>query len=219
MTTERGFWASRLRWRLVGWWQWPAFVVFTVGDGLILHLLPPSPTGARLVPSIIVAAFANLILMGAVAPWIAGRLAARARHRAQTPPGADRAGTAGAGGPPYEVLVDRAALALLAAGALGVLAAGLASRPLIVSETEATEANARAVRAYVLAHGTAEERRNLDTANTHRVEPGLFRTCLADDDRRGASCFYVSTDTDPPRLRRDPSSETNQQRFGGSGRR
>ncbi|MDP8944096.1 MAG: hypothetical protein M3N16_08280, partial [Actinomycetota bacterium] len=122
-------------------------------------------------------------------------------------------------GPPYEVLADRAALAVLAAGALGVLAAGLSSRPLIVSETRATEANARTVRAYVLGHGTEEERRNLDSANTHRVEEGLFRTCLARDDRRGASCFYVSTKTTPPRLWRDSSAVTNQELFEPSGRR
>ena len=221
MTTVRRFRASRLRGDLVGLRHWPAFAVFTVGDGLILHLLPPGPAGAPLVPSILVAAFGNLVLVGAAAPWIARWLAARPGPSPRTAAGpGGRAGIApGAPGPAYEALVGRTVLAVLAAGALGLLAAGLASRPLIVSETPATEANARTVRGYVLAHGTAEERRNLDTAHTHRVEEGVFRTCLARDDRRRASCFHVDTRTQPPRLRRDPSPAPNQERFGPGGRR
>ena len=77
MSGERRFWASRLRWRLRGAWQWPAFALFTLGDGLILHLLPPTRAGANLVAGVIVASFANLVLVGAAAPWAARRIVER----------------------------------------------------------------------------------------------------------------------------------------------
>jgi hypothetical protein len=80
---------------------------------------------------------------------------------------------------------------------------------LIVSETQATEANARTIRDWVLNHGTPEMQRNLETANTVRVASGLFRTCILSDNRLRNFCFYVNTKADPPTIRRDPDSRPN----------
>lgn len=200
VSSQARFWPSRLRWRLRGAWQWPTFFALTFLDGLIMHLLPPLRTGVDLIPGIIVASFANLFLIGAVAPWIARKLAERP----------------GASDTPFEILSDRAGTALLLAGALGLVAAGLASRPLVVSETEATERNGQLVREYVVAHGSPEVRRNLDTANTIRLGEGFFRTCVALDDRQRAFCMFVETDRDPPLVREDPSRLPNQ-RFARGG--
>lgn len=194
MSSEARFWPSRLRWRLRGAWQWPVFGLLTLGDGLILHLLPPVRTGVALIPAVIVAGFANLFLVGAIAPWIARRLQARP-HAPPTP---------------FEIVSDRAGTALLLAGALGLVALGLGSRPLVVSETEATERNGRLVRSYVLAHGNEEVKRNLDTANTIRLGEDFFRTCVALDDRRRAYCLFVETDRRRPSVREDPSRVPNQ---------
>src|SRR5947207_71023 len=38
-------WASRLRWRLTGATQWPAFALFVIGDAVLLHLLPIAGDG------------------------------------------------------------------------------------------------------------------------------------------------------------------------------
>lgn len=200
MGSAERFWTRRLRWRLRGAWQWPTFALLTVGDGLVLHLLPPSRTGFALAPGLIVASFGNLILVGAVAPWLVRRLRERARR---TP--------AGTGAAPPEVTLDRVATALMAAGFIGLVAAGLAARPLVVSETEATEDNARLVSDYVHANGSPEVRRNLDTANTIRLEENYFRTCIALDDRRRAFCLFVDTDAEPPVVREDPSPLPNAQ--------
>jgi hypothetical protein len=91
----------------------------------------------------------------------------------------------------------------------GVLAAGLAARPVVVSETEATEENARAVRDYVLGSGSEELIRNLETANTIRLADGYFRTCIARDDRRRHFCLFVDTNKRPTDITRDPSAEPN----------
>jgi hypothetical protein len=194
---DERFWPARLRWRLRGATMWPAFVVLTLLDGVVLHLLPPVRTGVDLIPGILIATFANLFLVGAAAPFLAGRM----RARRPGPPAPEQAAR--------EVLVDRFGTALLAAGTLGVLAAGLATRPLVVSETEDTDANARAIREYVLAHGDQELRRNLDTANTVRLSEDYFRTCIARDDRRHNFCVFVDTSKRPVGITRDSSAEPN----------
>lgn len=205
MPVEERFWPHRLRWRLRGAvWLWPAFAAAVVVDAAILHLLPPvgndqqiaAPPGLNLVGDLIVASFANLFLVAALAPWLARRLAGREQAPGETPV-------------PYEVHLGRTAAILMAVGALGLVVVGLGNRPVIVSETRATEANANAVRDWVLRHGTPEMQRNLETANTVRLATNFFRTCIAADDRRKAFCFFVDTKASPPVLRRDPDSRPN----------
>lgn len=195
------FWTRRLRWRFRGAWMWPAFVVLTIADGLLLHELPPQATGVDLVPALIVASFGNLFLIGVVAPWIARRLEER---QTQAPEEREL---------PFEVMVDRAATALLLAGLVGVVAAGLAARPAVITETDATQANAKAIRAYVERHGTAEERRNLHAADTVRLSKGYFRTCVPRDDGRTAWCYFVDTRRKPPTVTKDPSAVPNARSF------
>lgn len=192
MATRERFWIRRLRWRLRGAWLWPVFALLTLGDALILHLVPPIRTGVDFVPALIISSFANLFLVGAVGPWLARRLARRADSTL-----------------PYEVVLDRTATALLALGAVGVVAAGLAARPVVVSETEDTEAAARAVQAHIERTGSAEVRRNLGSANTIRLEEDYFRICVALDDRFRASCYFVDTDVDPPEVTPDPDARPN----------
>jgi hypothetical protein len=198
--TEERFWPARLRWRLRGASMWPAFVVLTFLDGLLLHLLPPIGTGVDLIPGIILATFGNLILVGVAAPWLARRI--RARRPVTAPPPA----------PPeaaLEVLTDRLGTALLMAAVLGIVAAGLASRPLVVAETKSDEENAHTVRRFVLHSGDRELIRNIETANTARLSEGYYRTCIARDDRRHYFCLFVDTDKEPTEVVKDPSSEPN----------
>jgi hypothetical protein len=196
---DERFWPARIRWRLRGAWMWPTFITVTLVDGLILHLLPPVGTGVDLIPAILLATFGNLVLIGAIAPWLARRTWKR-RPAAQ--PGA----------PPraqLEVLSDRIGTGLLLATIVGVVAAGLAARPTVVSETEDTEANAKAFRALVLRRGDQELIRNLETANTVRLGEDFFRTCIARDDRERYFCAFVDTSRKPPDVDVDGSAEPN----------
>jgi hypothetical protein len=209
VSPEERFWPARMRWRLRGAWLWPAFVAFTVADGVLLHLLPPvrlgfTREGMTVIFGIIVATFANLVLVGAVAPWLARRLAERPAVTAggtlaEVPDQVRR-----------EVIQDRVGTGLLVAGLLGVLAAGLGSREVVVADTKATEENARLVRTYVQRSGSEELARNLETANTVKLGEGYFRTCIARDDRRRYFCLFVDTKPEPARVVRDPSTEPNQ---------
>lgn len=204
MSSGERFWTSRLRWRLRGATQWPAFVVVTIVDGLVLDALPPvSTTGLNLIEGVLIATFANLFLVGAAAPWLARRLADR---RA--------AALATAGAPPpteaeREVIQDRTATALLLVGLVACVVSGLANRPVIVSETDATEANAEALTRYVERSGDDELVRNIETANTIRLGEGYFRNCIARDDRERYFCVFVDTDKDPPAVVVDDSAEPN----------
>lgn len=194
MSDQTFFW-HRLRWRFRGAWMWPVFTLVTLGEGALLWRLPPVGTGLNLVEGVLLATFGNLVLVAALGPWLAGRLAARQRP---APSDTER-----------EVLKDRISTGLLVAGVFGCLASGLAARPTVVVETEAREQNAEAVRDYVVASGDDELMRNIETANTVRLGDEYFRTCIARDDRRRFFCLFVDTEPSPPRVVRDPSAEPN----------
>lgn len=196
---EERFWPARLRWRLRGAWMWPSFIVLTFVDGVVMHLLPPVGTGVDLIPGVLLATFGNLVLIGVVAPWLARRL----RARQPAPAGPTPADAA------REVLTDRIGTGLLLAGLVGVIAAGLAARPVVVSETESTERNAWAVRDYVLHSGDPELVRNMETANTIRLTEGYYRTCIARDDRRRYFCLFVDTRKRPVEVVRDRDARPN----------
>jgi hypothetical protein len=194
MSDQTFFW-HRLRWRFRGAWMWPVFTAVTLGEGVLMWRLPPVGTGLNLIEGVLLATFGNLVLVAALAPWLANRLAARQRP--------------GPGETEREVLKDRVSTGLLLAGVFGCLASGLAARPSVVVETEAREQNAEAVRDFVLASGNDELIRNLETANTVRLGEGYFRTCIARDDRERFFCVFVDTDRSPPRVVKDPSAESN----------
>ena len=182
--------------------MWPAYAVLTLLDAVILHELPPVSGGVDFVPALILSSFCNLFLMGVVAPWLGKRLAQRERLGAGNGiPLAVR----------VEVLKDRTAAVLLGLATLGLIAAGLAAQPLIVSETRDTERNAELVRDYVVREAPHEIQRNVDTANTVKLEDGYFRTCVNFDDRTRAYCLFVDVDAEPPIVRRDPSTLPNQE--------
>ncbi len=180
--------------------MWPAFVVLTLLDGLILHLLPPVGTGVDIVPG---HPARGVRQPGARrARWPRGW---RSRIWARRP-------AAAPGAPPVaqrEVLVDRMGTALLVASVVGVLAAGLAARPLVVAETDAKERAAEAILEVVNTSGNAELQRNRETAQTARLGDGYFRTCIAHDDRRRFWCWFIDTTKKPTEVIRDPSALPN----------
>jgi hypothetical protein len=200
VTAEDRFWTRRLRWRLLGVWRWPAFVVATVLDAILLHELSPGREQLSLPVGFIYSSFGNLGLI--VAADVLARFAERKRAEQ------------GIEDPHLEVQVDRGVVLALAAGVVGVLAWGLATSESRVLETEALEQNAEAVETYVRAHGGEEYVRNLETANTARLKEDYFRTCISDDERERFLCLFVDTAKDPPQVVRDPSTQPNEEVTG-----
>src|SRR5919107_3404528 len=102
----------RLRWRLLGAWQWPAFVALTLADGVVLPKLPFYEGGPGSVfAGVLLSGFANLFAVAVLAP-----LAARALRRRRPDL-------------PRLVARDYAGTALIAALFLAMLGGGLAHRP------------------------------------------------------------------------------------------
>src|SRR3954454_21252766 len=64
---ESVFW-PRLRWRMRGAWQWPAFAALTVVDALLIDRLPFQGDGPDAIGAVLVAGFANLLVVAVLAP-------------------------------------------------------------------------------------------------------------------------------------------------------
>lgn len=192
-------WLRRLRWRMRGAWQWPAFVALTLADGILLHTLPIAGDGIDVVPAVILAGFFNLFAVAVGAP-IAGLLLRRRRRDLPRIVAADYAGTA----------------LLLGVSAI-LLGAGLLHRPAIRASQRDMADQAAAVRRYVLGEEPAAYRIGLANANTWKIEDDLFRTCVP---RHGSSrwlCLLVDTSQRPPGLTVDEDHVPNQQFFGARG--
>jgi hypothetical protein len=189
-----------MRWRLRGAWMWPTFVVATLLDALLLHRLSPVREGIDPIPALLIATFSNLILIGAVGPWLARRIW---KHRPAAQEGAPAKAQ-------LEVLTDRMGTALLVAGVFGALAAGLANRPLIVVETDTRERAAKLLEDYVEAHGSAELRRNLEASDTRRYADGYYRSCIPHDDRERWTCFWIDVRHEKADFRKDDSQLPNE---------
>jgi hypothetical protein len=181
-------WHRRLRWRLRGAWQWPAFVVLTAVDGVLLAVLPFTGDGSTLVAGILIAGFINLFAVAVLAP-LAG--AALRRRRPDLPRliARDYAGTA----------------ALIAVTAL-LVAGGLAHRPAVQGERDDERAAVAGVREYVLGHAPAY-RRGLAAIDARLLEPDLYRACVPG--RGGWLCLFVSTDQTPAGVTVDPDRVPN----------
>ena len=199
MDRDERFWPARIRWRLRGAWMWPTFIAITLLDGVILHELPPVQEGYPLIAGILIATFANLVLIGAVAPWLARRIWSR---RPSAAPGA----------PPraqLEVLTDRIGTGLLLASLMGLVAAGLAAKPVVVAETEEKERAARELYRYVTGHGSEELKRNLEASDMVRQGDDYFRACIPNDDRDDRTCYLLDVRRRDVRIEEDPSSLPN----------
>jgi hypothetical protein len=184
-------WHRRLRWRLRGAWQWPAFVVLTLLDGILLVVLPPYDGAPENVfPGVLLAGFVNLLAVAVVAPAL-GRLVRRRRRDL-----------------PRLIATNYAGAWLLAAIAAVLLAAGLMHRRVVAEEQARERAIATAMHDYVL----REEPRlggSLGTIDLIRIDRDYYRACIPGHDPGRWLCLFVSTDQHPPGVTRDTEEVPN----------
>jgi hypothetical protein len=184
-------WLRRLRWRMRGAWQWPAFAVLTVVDAVLLVELPFYEDGpGSLVAGMLVAAFANLLAVAVVGPLL-GLWLRRRRPDLPRPIAADSASTA--------------VMALICAG---FLAGGLLHRPAVAAEREDVAMVAAATRAYVVRQAP-EYRPGLASIDAMRVEEDLYRSCVPGPDPDRWMCLFVTTDQHPPGVTEDHDQAPN----------
>src|SRR3954468_12259862 len=176
---EQSVWLTRMRWRLRGAWLWPAFVVLTLVEGVALQVLPIAGNGpGGVVPGVLLAGFANLILIAAVAPLAGHRLR---RRRPDLP---------------RVVAQNYAGTALLLAFAAALLAGGLIHRPAVVAAEEDLRAQSAAVHDYVITQAR-EYAPGIALADPMRIQDDLYRTCVPGPDPKRWLCLYVDTKQRP----------------------
>jgi hypothetical protein len=192
-------WHRRLRWRLRGAWQWPAFVALTLVDGIALVVLPPYDGAPENVfPGVLLAGFVNLLAVAVVAP-AAGLLLRRARPDL-----------------PRLIASNYAGGWLLAAITALLLTAGLLHRSAVEEEEAREQAVATAMHDFVVRQ-EPRLRGSLGTIDLIRIDRDYYRACIPGDDPRHWLCLFVSTDQHPPGVTRDTDELPNHayRPFGG----
>jgi hypothetical protein len=184
-------WHRRLRWRLRGAWQWPAFTALTLVDGIVLVVLPPY-RGApdNLFPAVLLAGFINLVAVAVLAPAL-GRAVRRRRPDL-----------------PRLIAADYAGGWLLAAIAALLLVAGLLHRSAVDADRAREQAVALAVHDYVIRQEPGL-RASLTAIDLARIEPDYYRACVPRAEAGRHLCLFVSTDQRPPGVTLDTEEVPN----------
>jgi len=181
-----------MRWRMRGAWLWPVFIALTIAEGVALHLLPVTGDGpGGVVPGVLLAGFANLIAVAVITPLAGARLR---RRRPDLP---------------RVVADDYAGTALLCAGALALVAAGLIHRPQVLDERRDRGALLGAVHDYVVAQAPTY-RSGIGATEAVRLEHDLYRACVPGPDPKRWLCLFVSTDQRPAGVTLDADRSPNE---------
>lgn len=183
-------WRTRLRWRLAGAWQWPAFFVLTAVDAVVLARLPFAGGRSSLVGSLLAAGLLNVIVL-AVVPRPGGWLLRRRRPDL-----------------PREIASDFAGSAGLVALCVLLVVGGVLHRPSLREADAALVTATSTARAYA-AHHAPQRYLPLRGEDTWRQSDDLFRTCFAGPDPRRDFCVVVRLDEATPITRVDADQRPN----------
>ncbi len=184
-------WLTRMRWRMRGAWLWPAFVVLTLAEGVLLEVLPISGDGpGGVLPGVLLAGFANLILIAAVAPLAGHRLRKRRPDL------------------PRVVAQNYAGTALLVALFAALVAGGLIHRPAVLDAQDDLRAQAAAVHDYVISQAP-EYRPGIALVDAIRIEDDLYRSCVPGPDPKRWLCLFVNTEQRPAGVTLDKDRSPN----------
>jgi hypothetical protein len=182
-------WWPRLRWRMRGAWQWPAFAVLTAVDALLLARLPFRGDGADVLGAVLLAGFFNLLVVAVAAPLVGALVRLRRRDL------------------PGVVARDYAGTALLAAVTCALLLGGLLHRSALSEERSDRAALMVGVHDYVVSQAPRFQA-GLDRPDIVELETDQYRVCVYGSERLPL-CLFVNTDQRPAGVRRDPSREPN----------
>jgi hypothetical protein len=193
-------WHRRLRWRLRGAWQWPAFIALTLVDGVLLSELPFYADGAGgLFPGVLLAGFLNLFAVAVLAPAV-GRIVRRRRPDL-----------------PRSVAANYAGTALLVAITALLLAGGLLHRPAVADEEDDERAVLAGVHRYVV-NRAPEYAHGLDSIDAVMIVPEEYRACVPGPEPNRWLCLIVSTDQRPAGVTVDTDQTPNTESYPRRGR-
>ena len=177
----------RLRWRLRGAWQWPAFIVLTIVDAVLVARLPFQGEGADAMGAFLVAGFFNLIAVALLAPAFGWLLRRRRRDL------------------PFMIARDYAGAVLLVMITCGIFVGGLIHRTELIEDHADEAAVSAAVQMYVAHQAPRFTGGAIDSV---RLETDHYRACVTATEKLPL-CLFVNTDQRPAGVVRDPSREPN----------
>jgi hypothetical protein len=169
-------WATRLRWRLRGAWQWPTFAAATVADAVVLTALPFSGGRGQPIGSFLAAGLINIMLIAVVGRG-AGALWRRRRPQL-----------------PREVAADQAGVATLLVFTALLVLGGVLHRPVLERSDGRRAVAVELSRRLAARTAPAEYLASLHRANVWSPGGDVYRTCFAGHDPRRDFCVYVSFD-------------------------
>jgi hypothetical protein len=185
---ESVFW-PRLRWRMRGAWQWPAFGVLTAVDALLLARLPFRGGGADALGAVLLAGFLNLLVVAVAAPLLGVLVRLRRRDL------------------PAVVARDYAGTALLGLVTGVLLLGGVLHHSAVSEERSDRAALMVGVHNYVVTQAPRFQG-GLARPDIVELEVDHYRVCVYGRERLPL-CLFVNTDQRPAGIRRDPSREPN----------
>ncbi len=150
----------RMHWRLRGAWMWPAFIVFTVVDGVLLHELPVVGDSAALVGMLILAFVLNLVVVVVVSPTLGALLRRRFKDMPKVVSN-DYAGTIG-------IVVTSIAIAT----------GGLIHHPVVGQDQAAQTDAAEMAQGYIADHVKHAQAYDLRSLSVLPIQPpSRYRVC------------------------------------------
>lgn len=187
-------WVVRARWRRRGAWLWPAFVILTMADGVVGHLLPVAGINQSWAAGAVAGLCLNVVGVILLSRPL-GMLIRRLR-------------------PDFPQVVARnyGGTLVVIAVFVGFACAGLVHRQSVMADRSAMrEAVARA-QAWIGDRAPSPFRRHLGLVDTFAIEPGsLYRTCVPNLSPGPARAFCVVVNLQAPFARsvRFAGSEPN----------
>jgi len=165
-------WLVRMRWRLLGAWMWPSFVVLAAADGVIGHLLPAAGTSGSVLGGIVLGLVLNLLCVVALGPLLGRALRARRRDL------------------PVVIARNYAGTACIVLVTVGFVALGALHHAQIVRDRAALRDAAVRAAAWIGDHAPARFRADAGTLDSYVLLQGsVYREC-ASASGSGAPHYY-----------------------------
>lgn len=169
----------RLRWRLKGAWQWPAFVALTVLDAVVGHAFPPQGEHESVASAALVGLVLNLI--GVI--LLARPLGMLLRRRWPELP--------------WVVARNYGGTCVVVAVSAVLLVTGLAHHASVQANQRAMQEAITRAQAFIGDRAPPEFRRNVAVVSTLEIEAGsVYRECVPSD--RGGRTYCVIVEVHRP---------------------
>ena len=193
-------WVVRARWRLVGAWMWPAFVILALADGVIGHALPLAGDTESVMAGILLGLIANLVAVVLLA-WPLAVLLRLRRRDLPTAIARNYMGTAG-----------------IVCVTLAFTAIGLGHRSTIASDRATMRDAAARAAAWIGDHAPAQFQADAADLTTVVIQgDALYRVCATNASGSRDYCVVVDERRPAAQSVVPAGSESNQTLARGMG--